>query len=267
MDENRSRGSPRLQFSKEELENDALSRPIQKAEKAADKYEAAQKKLKRYRVRLTLENRESETASSTDAQQSMHAEDLSAFQAEREPGIQSDPSAPAVQNTRQKPKPEKATLGKASLSDSKAGIERSGSAAVSESIHPDTAVSGTKKKALRLKFEETQKKKPSQLTHPVQKAVRTAGDQLHRQAKNANEDDNVAVDAVLQADQKAESALQMGEHAYHAHKMRPYKRLEKAEKRLDQANIRAMEKQYREEHPQFTSNPYSRWQQKRAIRR
>ena len=34
MDENRSRGSPRLQFSKEELENDALSRPIQKAEKA-----------------------------------------------------------------------------------------------------------------------------------------------------------------------------------------------------------------------------------------
>ena len=267
MDENRSRGSPRLQFSKEELENDALSRPIQKAEKAADKYEAAQKKLKRYRVRLTLENRESETASSTDAQQSMHAENLSTAQAERDPGIQSDPSAPAVQNTRQKPKPEKATLGKASLSDSKADIEQSGSPAVSESIHPDTAVSGTKKKALRLKSEETQKKKPSQLTHPVQKAVRTAGDQLHRQAKNANEDDNVAVDAVLQADQKAESALQMGEHAYHAHKMRPYKRLEKAEKRLDQANIRVMEKQYREEHPQFTSNPYSRWQQKRAIRR
>ena len=267
MDENRSRGSPRLQFSKEELENDALSRPIQKAEKAADKYEAAQKKLKRYRVRLTLENRESETASSSDAQQSMHAEDLSAFQTERDSGIQSDPSAPAVQNTRKKPKPEKATLGKASLSDSKAGIKQSGSAAGPELIHPDTAVSGTKKKALRLKFEETQKKKPSQLTHPVQKAVRTAGDQLHRQAKNANEDDNVAVDAVLQADQKAESALQMGEHAYHAHKMRPYKRLEKAEKRLDQANIRVLEKQYREEHPQFTSNPYSRWQQKRAIRR
>ncbi len=267
MDENRSRGSPRLQFSKEELENDALSRPIQKAEKAADKYEAAQKKLKRYRVRLTLENRESETASSTDAQQSMHAENLSTAQTERDPGIQSDPSAPAVQNTRQKPKPEKANPGKASLSGSKAGIEQSGSATGPEAIHPDTAVSGAKKKALRLKFEETQKKKPSQLTHPVQKAVRTAGDQLHRQAKDANEDDNVAVDAVLQADQKAESALQMGEHAYHAHKMRPYKRLEKAEKRLDQANTRVMEKQYQQEHPQFTSNPYSRWQQKRAIRR
>ena len=33
MDEHRSRGSPRLQFSKEELENDALARPIAKAEK------------------------------------------------------------------------------------------------------------------------------------------------------------------------------------------------------------------------------------------
>ena len=267
MDENRSRGSPRLQFSKEELENDALSRPIQKAEKAADKYEAAQKKLKRYRVRLTLENRESETASSTDAQQSMHAEDLSAFQAERELGIQSDPSAPAVQNTRQRPKPEKASTGKASLSGSKPGIEPSISATGPEAIPPDSTATGAKKKALRLKFEETQKKKPSQLTHPVQKAVRTAGDQLHRQAKDANEDDNVAVTAALQTDEKAETALQMGEHAYHAHKMRPYKRLEKAEKRLDRANIRVLETQYQQEHPQFNSNPYSRWQQKRAIRR
>ena len=120
---------------------------------------------------------------------------------------------------------------------------------------------------LRLKFEETQAKKPSQLTHPVQKAVKAAGDQLHRQVKESNEDDNVAVDAVLQADQKTETALQMGEHAYHAHKMRPYRRLEKAEKRLDKANIRVMEKQVQQEHPQFTSNPYSRWQQKRAIRR
>ena len=32
MSEHRNRGSPRLQFSKEELENDALTRPIAKAE-------------------------------------------------------------------------------------------------------------------------------------------------------------------------------------------------------------------------------------------
>ena len=266
MDEHRSRGSPRLQFSKEELENDDLARPIAKAEKAADKYEAAQKKLRKgYRVRLTRDTRETTASSSADLPRNAPDEHPAMPQEEEIPDVRTDPTAPAVQNTRKKPKRAKA----------EAKVPDAGSTPVPEQLFhgtaPDAAVpaasAGAKKKVLRLKFEETQAKKPSQLTHPVQKAVKTAGDQLHRQVKESNEDDNVAVDAVLQADQKTETALQMGEHAYHAHKMRPYRRLEKAEKRLDKANIRVMEKQYQQEHPQFTSNPYSRWQQKRAIRR
>ena len=266
MDEHRSRGSPRLQFSKEELENDALARPIAKAEKAADKYEAAQKKLRKgYRVRLTRESGETASSSSSDNPRNVSDEHHAVPHEEETPDIRTDPTAPAVQNTRKKPKPVKAEA-KALDANSTPGSEQ-----LFHGFVPDADVSvapaGAKKKVLRLKFEEAQAKKPSQLTHPVQKAVRTAGDQLHRQVKESNEDDNVAVDAVLQADQKTETALQMGEHAYHAHKMRPYRRLEKAEKRLDKANIRMMEKQYQQEHPQFTSNPYSRWQQKRAIRR
>ena len=35
MDAPRNRGSPRLQFTKEELEDSTLSKPIAKAEKAA----------------------------------------------------------------------------------------------------------------------------------------------------------------------------------------------------------------------------------------
>ena len=266
MDEHRSRGSPRLQFSKEELENDALARPIAKAEKAADKYEAAQKKLQKgYRVRLTRESGETASSSSSDHPRNVSDEHHAVPHEEETPDIRTDPAAPAVQNTRKKPKSVKAEA-KASGADTTPVPEP-----LSRGTAPDAAVpaasAGTKKKVLRLRFEETQAKKPSQLTHPVQKAVKTAGDQLHRQVKESNEDDNVAVNAVLQADQKTETALQMGEHAYHAHKMRPYRRLEKAEKRLDKANIRVMEKQYQQEHPQFTSNPYSRWQQKRAIRR
>ena len=42
------------------------------------------------------------------------------------------------------------------------------------------SASPAKKKALRLKFEETQAKKPSTLTHSVERTIRTAGDQLHR---------------------------------------------------------------------------------------
>ena len=263
MSEHRNRGSPRLQFSKEELENDALTRPIAKAEKAADKYDAAKQKLRKgHRVRLT---QETVTSASAEHPQGTSAEHHSSVQVEEGLDIRTDPKAPSVQNTRQKPKPAKVEAN-ASVVSSMPDPEDMLHEAASDAVRPAAATS-TKKKVLRLKFEETKAKKPSQLTHPVQKAVKTASDQLHRQVKKSNEDDNVAVDAVLQADQKTETALQMGEHAYHAHKMRPYKRLAKAEKRLDKANIRVMEKQYQQEHPQFTSNPYSRWQQKRAIRR
>ncbi len=266
MDEHRSRSSPRLQFSKEKLENDALARPIAKAEKAADKYEAAQKKLRKgYRVRLTRESGETASSSSSDHPRNVSDEHHAVPHEEETPDIRTDPAAPAVQNTRKKPKSVKAEA-KAPCADTTPVPEPLSRGTALDAAVP-AASAGTKKKVLRLRFEETQAKKPSQLTHPVQKAVKTAGDQLHRQFKESNEDDNVAVNAVLQADQKTETALQMGEHAYHAHKMRPYRRLEKAEKRLDKANIRVMEKQYQQEHPQFTSNPYSRWQQKRAIRR
>lgn len=263
MDEHRSRGSPRLQFSKEELENDALARSIAKAEKAADKYEAAQKKMRKgYRIRLTRESGETASSSSSDHPRSVSDEHHAVPHEEETPDIRTDP---AVQNTRKKPKSVKAEA-KAPGADTTPVPEPLSRGTAQDAAVP-AASAGTKKKVLRLKFEETQAKKPSQLTYPVQKAVKTAGDQFHRQVKESNEDDNVAVDAVLQADQKTETALQMGEHAYHAHKMRPYRRLEKAEKCLDKANIRVMEKQYQQEHPQFTSNPYSRWQQKRAIRR
>ena len=65
MDEHHNRGSPRLQFTKEELENDALSRPIARAEKAADKADAARKKLKKH-YRLKLSREEAGTVPATE---------------------------------------------------------------------------------------------------------------------------------------------------------------------------------------------------------
>ena len=46
MDEHHNRGSPRLQFTKEELENDALSRPTAMATEE-NTYDVAKKKLKK----------------------------------------------------------------------------------------------------------------------------------------------------------------------------------------------------------------------------
>ncbi len=100
--------------------------------------------------------------------------------------------------------------------------------------------------------------------------MRSAGDQLHRQAVKTvetNGDDNPAVEAALQADRAQESILQMGEHARHSRSLRHYRQAVKAEKKLDSANIRFLEAKQQRENPKFSSNPLSRWQQKRAIRR
>ena len=47
MTEPRNRGSPRLCFSKEELENPELAQKAEKAEQTADRYDAAKKKLQK----------------------------------------------------------------------------------------------------------------------------------------------------------------------------------------------------------------------------
>lgn len=123
------------------------------------------------------------------------------------------------------------------------------------------------RKKIRLRFEEAEAKPPSRLQHPVQRPLQSAHDQLHRQLAKANEDDNVAASAALQGDELGTSALQMGEHAYHAHKLRPFRKAQKAEQRLDKANLRYLTARQRAENPQAASNPLSRWQQKRAIRK
>ena len=277
MDEHHNRGSPRLQFTKEELENDALSRPTAMATEE-NTYDVAKKKLKKRnqgklamkgrKVNPTGVNAPKDSVSGSSSAILEHNPDngFTEAAAQEAQGIRTDPRAPAVRNTRQRPAPAKAAAAKDDLvSDS---LENSLSQQLDKPASSASASSSPQtKKALHLKFEETQVKKPSRLTHSVQKTIRTAGDQLHRQAVKANEDDNVAVDAVLQADTTKESVLQMGNHAYHAHKMRAHKKVELAEKRLDKANIRQLEKQAQQEHPVFTSNPYSRWQQKKAIRR
>ncbi len=127
----------------------------------------------------------------------------------------------------------------------------------------DVKKEGATKAAPKLAFEENRKKPPSKLKHPST-VVRTVNTELHRKAARANEDNNVAASASLQAEEKAESALKMGDHAFHAHKLRAYRR---EEKKVDAANIRTLQNARNAENPTFTSNPYSRWQQKRAIRK
>lgn len=253
MTETRNRGSPRLRFSKEELENPELAQKAEKAEQAADRYDAAKKKLQTRRLKLTAE----EVQTEQDAMQQIEADAAELH----------EPASPSGEPSQQKKQASKVVRSSAdSKSSGKApAFVSSVTQATAEAV--DASSPHARKKKIRLQFEETEAKPPSRLRHPVQRPMESAHDQLHQQLAEANEDDNAAVSAVLQGDRLSTSALQMGEHAYHAHKLRPYKQAQNAERALDEANIRYLEAKHRAENPQFTSNPLSRWQQKRAIRR
>lgn len=177
----RSRASPRLQFTDEERADAALQSPIAKVEKASVKLDAAERKIKAKKT-LAVKN-------SMDAN----------------------------------------------------GI-----------------------KSVQLCFEETKAKPPSKLHHPITRPVVNA---LQRNASAGNEDDNVGSTALLQSQRKVDSILQMGEHAYHAHKLKPHRKAKRSAKQLDKANVQYLHTKGRRDAPQLYSNPISRWQQKRHIKK
>lgn len=253
MTEPRNRGSPRLRFSKEELENPELAQKAEKAEQAADRYDAAKKKLQTRRLKLTAE----EVQTEQDAMQQIEADAAELH----------EPASLSGESSQQKKQASKVVRSSAdSKSSGKApAFVSSVTQATAEAV--DASSPHARKKKIHLRFAETEEKPPSRLRHPVQRPMESVHDQLHQQLAEANEDDNAAVSAVLQGDRLSTSALQMGEHAYHAHKLRPYRQVQNAERALDEANIRYLEAKHRVENPKFTSNPFSRWQQKRAIRK
>lgn len=119
-----------------------------------------------------------------------------------------------------------------------------------------------------LSFEEVDKKRPpSKLTHALRDAPGAAAlSTVHREIREY-EQDNVGVESAHGVEQAAERAVRLAQHAHRSHKEKPYRRAERAEVKADRANLRALDKTAQYHDPQFSSNPYSRWQQKQAIKR
>ena len=124
----------------------------------------------------------------------------------------------------------------------------------------------TGKVKTQLRFEEVDKKKPpSKLTHAVQDApANLILSQVHREVRQS-EDDNVGVEAAHKVEQAVESGGRLVQSAHRAHQLKPYRAAIRAEKKLEQANLDALQKKAEIDSP--TSNPVSKWQQKQAIKK
>ena len=124
----------------------------------------------------------------------------------------------------------------------------------------------TGKVKTQLRFEEVDKKKPpSKLTHAVRDApANFVLSQVHREVRQS-EDDNVGVEAAHKVEQAVESGGRLVQSAHRAHQLKPYRAAIRAEKKLERANIDALQKKAEIDNP--TSNPVSKWQQKQAIKK
>ena len=124
----------------------------------------------------------------------------------------------------------------------------------------------TGKVKTQLRFEEVDKKKPpSKLTHAVRDApANFVLSQLHREVRQS-EDDNVGVEAAHKVEQAVESGGRLVQSAHRAHQLKPYRAAIRAEKKLERANLDALQKKAEIDSP--TSNPVSKWQQKQAIKK
>ena len=124
----------------------------------------------------------------------------------------------------------------------------------------------TGKVKTQLRFEEVDKKKPpSKLTHAVQDApANLILSQVQREVRQS-EDDNVGVEAAHKVEQTVESGGRLVQSAHRAHQLKPYRAAIRAEKKLERANLDALQKKAEIDSP--TSNPVSKWQQKQAIKK
>ena len=124
----------------------------------------------------------------------------------------------------------------------------------------------TGKVKTQLRFEEVDKKKPpSKLTHAVQDApANLILSQVHREIAQS-EDDNVGVEAAHKMEEAVESGGRLVQSAHRTHQLKPYRAAIRAEKKLERANVDALQKKAEIDSP--TSNPVSKWQQKQAIKK
>lgn len=127
----------------------------------------------------------------------------------------------------------------------------------------------TGKVKTKILFEEVDKKKPSSLlkaelaTVPVTITADTAANIMRE-----NEDNSAASSVTHGIEKTAEASIRTARLVNRSSKLKPYKAADKAEKQADKANINALNKQAKYQSRDTPhSNPYSKWQQKKAIKK
>ena len=98
-------------------------------------------------------------------------------------------------------------------------------------------------------------------------SARASSSVIKREAAEANQDENVGTQALQEGVATAESSIREIGNARYSHKLRQVGKAGKLEKKADKANLEAQYREAMDKADAATSNPISRWQQRRKIRK
>ncbi|MCD8225412.1 MAG: C40 family peptidase [Clostridiales bacterium] len=119
----------------------------------------------------------------------------------------------------------------------------------------------------KAEFETVEAPKPTRTKQAVVKApLQTVSGSAHREISRY-EDDNTGVQAARKGEEAAEGAAHVTGEAVYSHKLRKYEKAEKLVRKSDNANVEALWQKHLAENPEAASNPFSRWMQKREIKK
>ena len=135
-------------------------------------------------------------------------------------------------------------------------------------LRMETDAAGSRKAKLRFeKADITEVEKPSAAKHMATRGTAVTVTSKVHQAVSEYEDDNVGVQSAQEMTKAVETTAYTVDHAVYSHKLKAHAKADKLVEKSDKANVDALYEKFKKDNPEAGSNPFSRWQQKQAIKK
>ena len=132
----------------------------------------------------------------------------------------------------------------------------------------ETDAAGSRKAKLRFeKADITEIERPSVAKHMASRGAAVSVTSRAHQAVSEYEDDNVGGQSAQEMTKAVESTAYTVDHAVYSHKLKAHAKADKLVEKSDKANVDALYEKFKKDNPDAGSNPFSRWQQKKAIKK
>ena len=132
----------------------------------------------------------------------------------------------------------------------------------------ETDAAGSRKAKLRFeKADLAEIERPSVAKHMASRGTAVTITSKAHQAVSEYEDDNVGVQSAQEMTKAVETTAYTVDHAVYSHKLKAHAKADKLVEKSDKANVDALYEKFKKDNPDAGSNPFSRWQQKKAIKK